>query len=116
MGQENRLLAADENPLRDYMQGRQQDYSRDYYVNAGTAGLSALAALGLPILSGFNPAISLLSAGSLGPNMLVNLLDMQKAGNNYDMAGRGAQMWSGTGMPGRPMAPTPDINRLLQGN
>ena len=114
MGQENRLLGADDNPLRDYMQGRQQDYNRSYYDNGLSAALQGLAAIITPAAFGASlPGLA--QAIYFGGNAIRNLTDMQQAGQNFDMAGRGAQMWSGTGMPSRPN-PDPNINRLLQGN
>lgn len=110
MGQENRLLAAQDNPLGDYMQDRSKQYmdatTRDLlFALLNGAGAGTAFAVGAPYASGLFGLGAFANANS--------------AMNNSAAAGdamRGQQMWSNTGMPGRPMAPPTDVNRLLQGN
>lgn len=83
-----------ENPMADYMQQRTNSHTGDMLYHGGMAGAGGLAAM-----IADNPWMSALMLGGVtAPGLALASQDY----NSAQRMAQGKQMWSNTGMPGRP--------------
>lgn len=92
-------------PLRDYMLDRAGVDRLAKYLNGGMAGVTGLGSAmsfgSMPYMGPWNA----IPGTIFGAQSLGYMADAARAAQNEQMHRQGAEMWSDTGMPGRPEKP-----------